>query len=221
VCLTSQSEIISTALGSSFFGRCSNGSALALNIFRRRGPPRYDSDGRPIEIAAARGDALYDSISGPTARQLAFDVVQPANRRRVPARAERPLNLGMLAGTPSPFGRLIAWDPVARKEAWRVEQVSPWNGGTLTTAGNLVFQGTAHGRFAAYARTGDPLWESPVGTGIVAAPVSYGRSRYRSSEKVCERRPNTVLRVAGHTNLTQSLTQKDSGRLRDAQAIDV
>ena len=49
-----------------------------------------------------------------------------------------------------PFGRLIAWDPVQQKEAWRQEHVSPWNGGTLTTAGNLVFQGTADGRFVAY-----------------------------------------------------------------------
>ena len=61
-----------------------------------------------------------------------------------------------------PFGRLIAWDPVAQKEAWRVEHVSPWNGGTLATAGNLVFQGTADGRFVAYnAKTGDKLWEMP------------------------------------------------------------
>ena len=37
---------------------------------------------------------------------------------------------------------------------------SPWNGGTLTTAGNLVFQGTADGRFVAYnATTGEKLWE--------------------------------------------------------------
>ena len=59
-----------------------------------------------------------------------------------------------------PFGRLIAWDPVKQKEAWRQEHVSPWNGGTLTTAGNLVFQGTADGRFVAYnATTGEKLWE--------------------------------------------------------------
>ena len=73
-----------------------------------------------------------------------------------------------------PFGRLIAWDPVAQKEAWRVEHVSPWNGGTLTTAGNLVFQGTADGRFVAYnAKTGEKLWETPTGTGVVAAPSTY------------------------------------------------
>jgi quinohemoprotein ethanol dehydrogenase len=73
-----------------------------------------------------------------------------------------------------PFGRLIAWDPVAQKEAWRVEHVAPWNGGTLTTAGNLVFQGSADGRFVAYnAKTGEKLWESPTGTGVVAAPSTY------------------------------------------------
>ena len=31
--------------------------------------------------------------------------------------------------TSKPFGRLLAWDPVAQKEAWHVEHVSPWNGG--------------------------------------------------------------------------------------------
>jgi len=73
-----------------------------------------------------------------------------------------------------PFGRLIAWDPVQQKEAWRVEHVSPWNGGTLATAGNLVFQGTADGRFVAYdAKTGSKLWEVPTGTGVVAAPATY------------------------------------------------
>ena len=68
------------------------------------------------------------------------------------------------------FGRLIAWDPVKQKEAWRQEHVSPWNGGTLTTAGNLVFQGTADGRFIAYnATTGEKLWETPTGTAQASA----------------------------------------------------
>jgi quinohemoprotein ethanol dehydrogenase len=73
-----------------------------------------------------------------------------------------------------PFGRLIAWDPVQQKEVWRQEYVAPWNGGTLTTAGNLVFEGTADGRFCAYnAKTGEKLWETPTGTGVVAGPVTY------------------------------------------------
>jgi quinohemoprotein ethanol dehydrogenase len=71
-------------------------------------------------------------------------------------------------------GHLLAWDPVAQKEVWRAQYTGPWNGGTLTTAGNLVFQGTAHATFAAYrADDGEPLWETPAGTGIVAAPVTY------------------------------------------------
>jgi PQQ-dependent dehydrogenase (methanol/ethanol family) len=71
-------------------------------------------------------------------------------------------------------GRLIAWDPVKQREAWRAEYKSAWNGGTLSTAGGLVFEGTADGRFAAYrASDGTPLWSSPAGTGIVAAPITY------------------------------------------------
>jgi quinohemoprotein ethanol dehydrogenase len=71
-------------------------------------------------------------------------------------------------------GHLLAWDPVAQKEVWRAQYTSPWNGGTLATAGNLVFQGTAHGSFAAYRATdGELLFETPAGTGIVAAPISY------------------------------------------------
>ena len=84
------------------------------------------------------------------------------------------MTIGAVPPTSKPFGRLIAWDPVQQRERWRVEHVSPLNGGTLTTAGNLVFQGSADGRFIAYnATTGEKLWESPTGTGVVAAPVTY------------------------------------------------
>jgi quinohemoprotein ethanol dehydrogenase len=71
-------------------------------------------------------------------------------------------------------GRLIAWDPVARKPRWTVEYGAYWNGGTLATAGNLVFQGTANGEFFAYnAATGAKVWSSWAGTGIVAPPITY------------------------------------------------
>ena len=42
-----------------------------------------------------------------------------------------------------------------------------------------------------------------------------------AAETVCERRPNTVLRVRRHTIFTQSGTQKDSGRKSHLQVIDV
>jgi len=69
-------------------------------------------------------------------------------------------------------GGLLAWDPVARQKRWEVHYAdSMWNGGTLTTAGNLVFQGTGRGQFIAYdARTGDKLWSMDAGLGIIAAP---------------------------------------------------
>jgi PQQ-dependent dehydrogenase (methanol/ethanol family) len=76
---------------------------------------------------------------------------------------------GMLAK-----GHLSAWDPIQQKEVWRVQHSGPWNGGVLSTAGNLVFQGTADGRLVAYrADTGVKLWESPTQTGIIAPPVTY------------------------------------------------
>lgn len=71
-------------------------------------------------------------------------------------------------------GRLLAWDPIARKPRWTAEYGNYWNGGTLATAGNLVFQGTAAGEFIAYnAATGEKLWSAYAGTGIVAPPITY------------------------------------------------
>ncbi len=71
-------------------------------------------------------------------------------------------------------GKLLAWDPVAQREAWRVDYDRMWNGGTLTTAGNLVFQGSARQEFAAFdATTGELLWQQPMGAVMVGGPISY------------------------------------------------
>jgi alcohol dehydrogenase (cytochrome c)/quinohemoprotein ethanol dehydrogenase len=71
-------------------------------------------------------------------------------------------------------GKLVAWDPVQQKQAWAIERPGPWNGGTLATAGNLVFEGTAAGRFEAYrADTGERVWSFDAQTGVMAGPVSY------------------------------------------------
>ncbi len=69
---------------------------------------------------------------------------------------------------------LLAWDPVKQKEAWRVPHITAFNGGTLSAGKDLLFEGSADGRFVAYrASTGEKLWESPVGTGVMAGPISY------------------------------------------------
>ncbi|MGE5722088.1 MAG: PQQ-dependent dehydrogenase, methanol/ethanol family, partial [Sphingomonadales bacterium] len=71
-------------------------------------------------------------------------------------------------------GALVAWDPVAQKARWRVERDWPWNGGTLTTGGNLVFEGTVHGQLEAYsADTGHKLWSFQSYRGIMAGPMTY------------------------------------------------
>jgi alcohol dehydrogenase (cytochrome c)/quinohemoprotein ethanol dehydrogenase len=71
-------------------------------------------------------------------------------------------------------GKLVAWDPVQQKAAWTVERPGPWNGGTLATAGNLVFEGTAGGNFeACRADTGAKLWSFAAQTGVMAGPVTY------------------------------------------------
>ncbi|MFW2852657.1 PQQ-dependent dehydrogenase, methanol/ethanol family [Sphingomonas sp. TX0543] len=71
-------------------------------------------------------------------------------------------------------GALVAWDPVQQKPRWTVNYPFAWAGGTATTAGNLVFQGTQDGYLIAYdASTGQQLWRYNVGLGVVAAPIAY------------------------------------------------
>ena len=71
-------------------------------------------------------------------------------------------------------GRLAAWDPAAQKLVWSVPHDTAWNGGVVSTAGNLVFQGTGMGQFAAFQATdGKRLWSVETHTGILAPPVTY------------------------------------------------
>ncbi len=72
------------------------------------------------------------------------------------------------------FGRLIAWDPVKQSARWSVEEQIATNGGVLSTAGNLVFQGQGTGEFAAYAAdTGKKVWSIQTGSATEAIPVTF------------------------------------------------
>jgi len=67
--------------------------------------------------------------------------------------------------------RTVAWDPVARREKWRVDGPS---GGMLATAGGLVLGGKGNVLAAYAADDGRQLWTSAdVHTGIVAGPISF------------------------------------------------
>lgn len=69
---------------------------------------------------------------------------------------------------------LLAWDPVRQKEVWRINQPDFWNGGVLSTAGNLVFQGEVNGQFTAYdGVSGRTLWKFDAQAPILAGAISY------------------------------------------------
>ena len=71
-------------------------------------------------------------------------------------------------------GALVAFDPGSGRERWRVDYSVPWNGGTMATAGNLVFQGTALGEFRAYAAdSGKQLFAYPTQSGIMAGASTF------------------------------------------------
>ena len=71
-------------------------------------------------------------------------------------------------------GFLIAWDPVRQRDAWRVEHKGAWNGGTLATAGGVVFQGPVDGRFLGFdAASGRQLWEYDNLIATLAGPMTY------------------------------------------------
>jgi quinohemoprotein ethanol dehydrogenase len=69
---------------------------------------------------------------------------------------------------------LSAWDPVRQKEAWRVPLPRHGNGGVLTTAGNLVVEGTTRQTLAIFRATdGKQLWEMPVQSAPVAGAITF------------------------------------------------
>jgi quinohemoprotein ethanol dehydrogenase len=69
---------------------------------------------------------------------------------------------------------LQAWDPVNQKLAWRADGGGGIGGGTVTTAGNLVFQVINDGTFRAYsADKGEKLFETKTGRTGMGAPITY------------------------------------------------
>jgi len=78
-------------------------------------------------------------------------------------------------------GFLRAWDPIHQRLAWEVQTASESDGGVLSTAGGLVFQGDAAGYLNVYAAdSGNRLAHVQIGTGVLAAPMTYrvGNNQY-------------------------------------------
>lgn len=112
-------------------------------------------------VAAKAGDFRFDERGWNTGQDPALTAMpeDPAIRSQI---------RGMMRGA------LVAWDPVRGKRVWSVPMPLPWNGGVLSTASGLVFQGTGTGELVAYeAASGKKLWSMPLGSGIVAPPITY------------------------------------------------
>jgi glucose dehydrogenase len=72
------------------------------------------------------------------------------------------------------WGNITAVDYNTGKIRWKVKTEQPMMGGTLATAGGLVFTGEGNGWFRAYsAKTGERLWQYQAGAGVNAPPISY------------------------------------------------
>lgn len=170
-----------------------DGIDLATGRPRFRPEARYDQTGKPALVMPGSGGAhnwqpmAYDPVNG-----LVFIPAQASAGLYVPAKDWAPQPRGFNSGTDfaatslpadrviraaardAATGMLIAWDPVAQKERWRVAYPGPSNGGLLATAGGVAFQGTAGGWFNAFnAATGDKLWSMDAQTGILAPPITY------------------------------------------------
>lgn len=160
--------------------------------------------GRPVEVPEARyieepfmlrpsglGGHNWHSMSYSKSTGLmyipAMDFAAPMEQEDEYSWFEDQWNLGYKVD-PSPFGKLLtqavirrmadnyllAWDPLKQKEVWRSPNPDMGGGGVLSTAGNVVFQGSIDNRFSAYnASDGRKLWEFDTQHGIVAAPISY------------------------------------------------
>ncbi|WP_434727065.1 PQQ-dependent dehydrogenase, methanol/ethanol family [Pseudomonas sp. Je.1.5.c] len=133
-------------------------------------PMSYNPNTGLVYIPAHIMSAYYEHIPEAPKRNPFKSVYQLGLRTGM--MPEGPDGLLDMAKTWS--GKLIAWDPVKQAPAWEVPYITIFNGGTLSTAGNLVFEGSADGRVIAYAAdSGKKLWESPAASGVMAAPITY------------------------------------------------
>jgi quinohemoprotein ethanol dehydrogenase len=71
-------------------------------------------------------------------------------------------------------GVLRALDPGTGRIVWEQPSSTSWDGGILSTAGNLVVQGDATGQLSVYAAdSGRLLKRIELGSSVMAAPMSY------------------------------------------------
>lgn len=101
--------------------------------------------------------------------------VQQATSSAVPAQQPQPKTLAAI-GPDGPSGNVLyAWDPVARKERWRAPGggAGAFSGGSLSTAGNLVFSSVNDALIAYRADTGEKVLELHTGMSQMGPPIAF------------------------------------------------
>jgi alcohol dehydrogenase (cytochrome c) len=91
-----------------------------------------------------------------------------------PWRRGRAFYGGGTADGPESWGTISAINPADGRIVWQVRTDRPMVGGSLVTAGGLLFTGEGEGWFRAYdAATGRRLWEYRARAGVNAPPVTF------------------------------------------------
>ena len=142
---------------------------------------RYSETGRPFDVnPGPLGAHNWQPMAFNPKTGLVYIPAQqePLTYLPLPSLPIAPIgwNLGVALAslTAQNEGFLLAWDPAHQREAWRVTYKGPWNGGVVTTAGNIVAQGDAAGNFNVYrADSGVKLWSTFAQSGIIAAPSTF------------------------------------------------
>lgn len=181
-----------------------NGKLISAEPFTKTTwASRIDKDtGRPVEIEGARyergiatvaptpvGAHSWHAMSFNPKTGLAYypamHLTATFNDRAIDLKTWRAtlwsISLGVggqfVSGASRPgtsLSSLQAWDPVRQRVAWEVPMDGVFHPGTMTTAGNLVFQGRIDGSLRAYtADAGKEVWRRDLGLGISAPPITY------------------------------------------------
>jgi PQQ-dependent dehydrogenase (methanol/ethanol family) len=83
-------------------------------------------------------------------------------------------NVYMYQEKPGITAKLIKFNVLTGKTAWEIKDTYQNWGGTLNTAGGLVFYGNMEGKFRAVDRnSGKVLWSKKLGSGIIGNPISW------------------------------------------------
>jgi PQQ-dependent dehydrogenase (methanol/ethanol family) len=83
-------------------------------------------------------------------------------------------NVYMYEEVPGVSGRIKAFNVVTGQTVWNIPDKYPNWGGTLNTAGGVVFYGSTGGDFRAVdSKTGHILWSRKLGSGIIGNPITY------------------------------------------------